>query len=83
MIKIRINSGLSRNKNIYGGNRWVFNPLQKTGSDEQERKFSGNEFHIVGAAKAKERRPREERIAGIVKRLELYRRTKSTRGLMS
>jgi hypothetical protein len=29
----------------------------KTGSDEQERRLSGSEFHIVGVAKAKDRRP--------------------------
>jgi hypothetical protein len=59
---------------IYGGNRWVFSPLLKTGSEEQERKLSDSEFHMVGAAKAKERLPSAVRTSGIVSRLELEER---------
>jgi hypothetical protein len=63
-----------KQQNICGGNRCVFSILQKTESDEQERRLSGSEFHIVGAPKAKERRPSEVRRSGTVRRLELEKR---------
>ena len=36
------------------------------GRVEQERRVTGNEFQIVGAAKVKERRPLAERMSGTV-----------------
>ena len=46
---------------VYGGKKFVFRPERNVGNVELERSSIGNEFQIVGAAKANERRPFAER----------------------
>ena len=50
------------------GKKYAFRPDRNVGKVEQERSSIGNEFQIVGAAKANERRPFAERMSGTVRR---------------
>ncbi len=50
-----------------GGLWWkkcVFRPVRNAGKLEQDRSAMGNEFQMVGAANANERRPFAERMSG-------------------
>ena len=51
-------------KVIYGGKKCVFSPERNVDRHMQERSSMGNEFQIVGAAKANDRRPFAERMSG-------------------
>ena len=47
-----------------GGKKCVFSPERNVDRHVQERSAMGNEFQIVGAAKANDRRPFAERMSG-------------------
>ena len=54
--------GKKEKKIIYGGKRCVLSMEQKSERLVQDRSRGGKEFQTAGAAKEKERLPREERM---------------------
>ncbi len=57
-------AGLEKKRVDYGGKKCVFRPVRNAGKLEQDRSVMGNEFQMVGAANANERRPFAERMSG-------------------